>query len=351
MITYRSNIDGPKFSVIITCWNRYDFVEQAIESVLNQTVQREFYEIILVTNVSNDKIERLCSENDVKIIKNNNSKQGPFFLSGIKDSKGEYLVFLNDDDLFHPTKLFRINSVIDAYGVLAYYHNASCPFGANVTTDQILEQSNMNTCDAKLELLNAENECGLLKNYFYNYYWAGDSSIAVRKQIVLENEEFLSETDVIDQNLFYTALYRDKAVSVHDPCALTFLRVHNSLSNTFSPNFKEFQSRKAYLYSKQFEDCRNRTNSLGIHTVIHTISNMEVQLRLIIFAQKNGNLDICSLFFNIDTLIYINSIKKITRKSTSLLLLLLSAIRITPIIGSLSPMIYFALNKILGRNI
>lgn len=44
----------PIISVIITLYNRTQFVREAIESVIKQTLNKDLYEIILVSNIPLD---------------------------------------------------------------------------------------------------------------------------------------------------------------------------------------------------------------------------------------------------------------------------------------------------------
>ena len=89
----------PFISVIIPVFNRTNFVNEAFDSVLNQTLEKEKYEIIVVTNVD------VPLKDGVKIVKSENKWQGPFIYDGIKEAQGEIICPLDDDDLFLPNKL------------------------------------------------------------------------------------------------------------------------------------------------------------------------------------------------------------------------------------------------------
>ena len=98
-----------KFSVIIPTFSRIDFLERALESVDRQTYQD--YEIIVVNDNPEDKdsIDNLTTKfNKVKIIHHAYSKGGNAARnSGILNSNGEIIAFLDDDDLWLPEKLNR----------------------------------------------------------------------------------------------------------------------------------------------------------------------------------------------------------------------------------------------------
>lgn len=102
-------------SVIIPTYNRYTYLLNAVNSVLNQTYTNT--EIIIVNDFSSQgEYNSLdISDSRVKIInldKETNSRVVCGFPSvgyvrtiGIKNSTGQYIAFLDDDDIWLPNKL------------------------------------------------------------------------------------------------------------------------------------------------------------------------------------------------------------------------------------------------------
>jgi len=84
----------PYISVIIPAYNRIQYIGEAVNSVLNQTLSRDKYEIVVVTNMD------LPDREGVKIIKSNERWQGPMIIQGIEEARGEVIALLDDDDLF-----------------------------------------------------------------------------------------------------------------------------------------------------------------------------------------------------------------------------------------------------------
>ena len=99
---------NPKVSVVITAHNLEKFIEEAIQSVLNQTY-RDF-EIIVVNNGSTDKtkeiIERLSeSHHNIRLINQENRGEGGGRNTGIRFSRGEFIAIMDGDDIWHKEKL------------------------------------------------------------------------------------------------------------------------------------------------------------------------------------------------------------------------------------------------------
>jgi glycosyltransferase involved in cell wall biosynthesis len=94
-------------SVVITCYNKEDFIGDTILSVVNQTY--EDLEIIVVNDGSKDnslKIINTFQDSRLVIIDIQNSGENSARNIGIINSKGSYIAFLDGDDIWAPNKLF-----------------------------------------------------------------------------------------------------------------------------------------------------------------------------------------------------------------------------------------------------
>lgn len=94
-------------SVIIPCYNSAHMVSHTLDSVLNST--HKDCEIILVNDGSNDNlsvvISRYLENNRIKYIEQENKGLPGARNTGIRNAKGQYLVFLDADDIIGPEKL------------------------------------------------------------------------------------------------------------------------------------------------------------------------------------------------------------------------------------------------------
>lgn len=97
----------PKVSVIIPTHNRAEFLRSAIASVLKQTYQD--FEVIVVDDASDEACHDVLSyfgENRIKYIRHEvNKGDAGSRNTGILNSSGDYLAFLDDDDEWLPEKL------------------------------------------------------------------------------------------------------------------------------------------------------------------------------------------------------------------------------------------------------
>jgi glycosyltransferase involved in cell wall biosynthesis len=98
---------NPLVSVVIPSYNHSKFIGRAIKSVLTQTYEN--FEIIIIDNHSEDdtdKILKKIHDHRIRVIKIYN--KGIIAASrnkGIKEAKGEWVAFLDSDDIWYPRKL------------------------------------------------------------------------------------------------------------------------------------------------------------------------------------------------------------------------------------------------------
>lgn len=118
-----------EISAIISTYNRAHFLEGLFESILNQNIDKNRYEIVIVNNNCTDNTEGLCNkfikENpDLNIFYCIETNQGLSYgrNRGIKESKGEIVTFLDDDaviteNFFEETlNFFKKKSHVNAIG-------------------------------------------------------------------------------------------------------------------------------------------------------------------------------------------------------------------------------------------
>ena len=114
---YKSKKNNPKFSIIIGAYNTKNFLKLTLLSVLNQSY-RDF-ELIIVDDGSTDGTDKLIHEFALKddrirafYFKKNSGKDAVPKNFGIHKAKGQYICFLDSDDLWHKEKLFKQNKIL-----------------------------------------------------------------------------------------------------------------------------------------------------------------------------------------------------------------------------------------------
>jgi glycosyltransferase involved in cell wall biosynthesis len=91
---------APLVSIIIPCYNGSAFIAQAIESALTQTYLR--IEVVVVDDGSTDDSAKIISRYPVSYIRTDREGVSGARNRGVQESHGEFLVFLDADDLLLP---------------------------------------------------------------------------------------------------------------------------------------------------------------------------------------------------------------------------------------------------------
>jgi len=114
-------------SVVITCYNYGKFLPGCIDCVLNQTYQD--FEIVIVNDGSNDDtnqvIQPYLDHSQIIYIDQPNAGQATAKNIGIKNASGDFIAFLDADDLWEKAKLEKQIALFNDHSVGVVYCNAS----------------------------------------------------------------------------------------------------------------------------------------------------------------------------------------------------------------------------------
>jgi glycosyltransferase involved in cell wall biosynthesis len=206
----------PRFSVVIPLYNKENFIENTILSLLNQTFSD--FEVLLVNDCSTDASEQIVKRfNDrrIQLIQHQiNKGLSASRNTGIRSAKANYIAFLDADDLWKPSFLEKIDLLINQYPDASLF----------ATKYEVLHKENrIVTHDFKLKDFAKH---GIITNFFESnlnqsiYY---PSCLCVKKSIFEDvgyyNEDVNYSEDV-DFNLRVHAKYK---LAYWDEAAVTYL--------------------------------------------------------------------------------------------------------------------------------
>jgi glycosyltransferase involved in cell wall biosynthesis len=123
----------PLVSVLMTAYNREDYIAQAIESVQASTLEN--FELIIVDDLSKDntvKIAKSCAAKDPRIkvfINKVNLGDYPNRNKAASYAQGKYIKYLDSDDLIYPHGLQVMVSAMEAFQEAGYGLSSSPDLG------------------------------------------------------------------------------------------------------------------------------------------------------------------------------------------------------------------------------
>lgn len=109
----------PKISVVMSCYNRKDYVSDAIESILNQTYKD--FEFIIIDDCSTDgtrEIIQKYADKDSRIVFIKNAHNLGLISNlntGLELAKGEYIARMDDDDISLPERFEKQVKYLDEH--------------------------------------------------------------------------------------------------------------------------------------------------------------------------------------------------------------------------------------------
>lgn len=328
-----------KVSVIIPTYNRADNIERAINSVINQTYEN--LEIIVVDDNPNDSecrikmidiMSRYSNNKKVKYLKHEFNKNGAAARNtGIKESTGDYITFLDDDDYYMPDRIEKLVFCLEK----SSYGGAYTGF-AIVKNKQIINIKEA-TKFGKLD-------DDLLRQY--SFFGTG-SNMFIRSSIVKSLKGF-DETFNRNQDLEFMIRFFQKNEIINIPEILVVKNIDDqSNSNSFK---KQLDSRISFLnkfkeiidsrtkkirnqiyatnflnlinYSFKSDDvktnytmCKNKMKNYNIHLtlknklmIIAYYINSKLKLKKI-FYDKNANIRVKKDIHYVEIIEFVNKIE------------------------------------------
>lgn len=156
-------------SVIIPIYNSADYLEQCLDSIINQTLKT--IEIICVDNGSDDHSETILKKYKridprIIIITTPKTNAGNARNQGIKVAKGEYLSFVDADDFCEPNMLEtallsaqKNNSDMVVFEFRTYNHQTKTISGHTMGISYKGNKNNLKPTDIKDSLFNSFKNC------------------------------------------------------------------------------------------------------------------------------------------------------------------------------------------------
>src|SRR3989338_533004 len=214
----------PKISVIIPTYNYGSHISEAIESVLAQSYRN--FEAIIVDDGSTDKTAEVVKRfrrqypNEIQYLYQENAGSGAARNNGIRRSRGEYIAFLDADDIWQPTKLEQQISILEKNNMVSL----------NFTNASILKNGKISGVYVR-----ADDKTKLSSDLFYHLLlrnFVPFSSIMVKRS-VFESAGFFDEAIHYSEDTeWLLRIARVCSIGYIDQCLVSY-RVHEANKSRF----------------------------------------------------------------------------------------------------------------------
>jgi glycosyltransferase involved in cell wall biosynthesis len=183
----------PFFSIIIPVYNVENYLEQCLDSIINQSFTD--FEVILVNDGSTDESLKICESftsihQQIKLINQENKGLSGARNSGFNMASGKYIWFVDSDDYIKDNSLEILfnqlsNSYLDVLGFSNYHF---------IEETQMLRENNINSESSILNNLELLDKKLLFEIapwiYVYKYSFLKENDIHFREDIKIHEDEF-----------------------------------------------------------------------------------------------------------------------------------------------------------------
>jgi len=265
----------PFVSVMLNASRHREFVFEAIDSVRRQTLDRSKFELVVIRDYDDERLERVLTENGIRSVRVGAGDIGSAIRAGVQACRGEVLAFLDDDDRFLPNKLSFVHDLFWNQKDLGFLRNnyvvidggghqrPEHPFRANQRRNvERLGQVTLVGSD-RVERLRQLPALGVDFN---------SSCMAIRRELIRAfiGTRDLSGFGLLDELALFAALTSTSSVCI-DSSVLTEYRIHpRNLSLEQQPGVDPLSRRatfsRTYLpsYAKLVEAVRGTGDRLAI---------------------------------------------------------------------------------------
>lgn len=204
----------PKFSIIIPVYNAEKYLKECIDSVLCQTFKN--FEVLCINdgstdnslNILNDYANKDCR---IKVTTQNNAGQGAARNLAIKLAQGDYVIFIDNDDLIEPdllemvnVKIIKTNADIVEYNYNNYYVDKEKLIPDNRF---IIHDIDIQHCISILDI----------KNCFFSFINKAAWCRAYNLNFLKENNIFFAEVKMFEDHIFvYKAIVLASKICIID---------------------------------------------------------------------------------------------------------------------------------------
>jgi len=331
-------VGEPLISVIITAYNRKEFLPHAVSSALRQTLPREFYEVIVVKNFEDEEIDSWLEESGVRSILSEAPEQGEHLAAALEEAKGEVLSFLDDDDMFSDRKLEAVRSAFQREEVV-FHRNRRVLIDAKGR--RIGEEAAHPAFQAR------GSNPGTLGKLMGLGMHVNSSSMSIRRSALesLAVEKFRKIRLAVD-SLYFIASLLQGGVLTYDPHPLTLYRVHGMQSYIATRSLYAYVKKRcesAKDYASDYEELMKIVGNTPYEVVVKPILIRSRVASAVFCPSENGP--------TIRELAYlVKQSKKVGMGNKDFLLLLgLVAACMLPPLRSIARRTEYELNKAIRR--
>jgi len=245
----------PKISVIVPVYNTEKYLEECLNSLINQTYKN--IEIVCINDASEDNSLKILEkyrkkDNRIIVINQKNSGANISRTNGISKSTGDYLMFVDSDDWIIPNTISELVNKIEKTN-------------ADIIKFDFINRKSLRNIEKKIYVSNDKKY--LYKKLLTTYELNNLTTEIVNRNVCnIEAEVFKNKSSVGEDLLMNLEMYdRADKILIIDDCYYFYRKNNNSTTNTnkkekLYANMERKDEIYLYKYAKKWNML---TESLG----------------------------------------------------------------------------------------
>ena len=233
---HRENTE--KISIVVPIYNSSSYLSKCIDSLIGQTYSN--LDILLIDDGSTDDSLAICEKymnqnNGIRVIAKENTGVADTRNRGIKEAKGEYVIFVDSDDYIEATMIEKLyNKMVENNADVAM-----CGFN-RVDEEKIvaIEESNLVEKDFSSDSLTDFIKCFFINEVdgkLVDNIMGSSCRCLVKKNILIQNHIFFPNIKYMEDLIYCIKLFSHiQRLAVVKECLYNYRDNHSSVTRTFS---------------------------------------------------------------------------------------------------------------------
>lgn len=287
-----NKLPGHLIAVIIIAFDRKEYIKDAFDSAIDQTIKSNDFEVIVVKNFTDEYLDGYIQSEGGKLIYSNDKSIGGKLIEGAQATDAPIVCFLEDDDLFQKNKLEIILKMFRDEKELSYYHHGAIFIDQNGNkldeSKYPRESLNMD----KQNWLKFDGDLDKLPRKLFNIYpYFNLSSMAFNRILFIGLRDYLkNRISLVDTFLFFMTLIESKPM-IFDARKLSLYRVHGKNDSFFDSEDKSIQRNVKRMESVHsgYEELKNIIQPFQFKYVTGKVNQLLFTSKVILGLHRNEN--------------------------------------------------------------
>ncbi len=207
----------PLFSIIVPVYNVEKYLNQCVESIVNQTYSN--FEIILIDDGSPDNCPKMCDEwakkdSRIKVVHKKNGGLSSARNAGINSASGDYILFADSDDFYNSSDTLMVlkNKIEDTKSDIVVF---GCTDWNMITDKTVISRSGYD-----LDLINQGDKEKTFHYLLSQKMLPGGATIFCTSRSLIEDNQIRFKEGIQDEDYDYVLsvfMYSSSIYAVDNP--------------------------------------------------------------------------------------------------------------------------------------